>query len=330
MSSDAPSGPASLNLIPTPPAASTGVAALADWVAMAGAAFSPNTLRAWRADWKIFSRFCKRRGCRALPAASADVREFIFESMALPRKPATIRRYLTTIAQAHRAVHAPDPGQTEPVRLALLQMGRTLSARQKQARALVWSEIELFLSIAPRNLRDQRDRALVALAYDTMCRREELVSLDVEDIAPGESGSATALIRRSKTDQEGEGASPYVSAFTHRLLKAWLNAAQLTQGPLFVRIEGRRCTARLSAQSAASVFKKVGRWIGLKPEEWRAISGHSTRVGATQDLVALNIELASVMQAGRWKDTRMPLRYAEQGLAARGGMARAAQAQKKT
>lgn len=57
------------------------------------------------------------------------------------------------------------------------------------------------------------------------------------------------------------------------------------------------------------------------------ISGHSIRVGATQDLLALNIDLASVMQSGRWKSTRMPMRYGEEVLAARGGMAIAAAAQ---
>ena len=57
------------------------------------------------------------------------------------------------------------------------------------------------------------------------------------------------------------------------------------------------------------------------------MSGHSIRVGATQDLLALNIDLASVMQAGRWKTHRMPMRYGEHVLAARGGMARLAAAQ---
>jgi len=57
------------------------------------------------------------------------------------------------------------------------------------------------------------------------------------------------------------------------------------------------------------------------------ISGHSIRVGATQDRLALNIDLASVMQARRWKTNRMPMRYAEHVMAARGGMARAAEAQ---
>jgi hypothetical protein len=64
----------------------------------------------------------------------------------------------------------------------------------------------------------------------------------------------------------------------------------------------------------------------MNPKDVEGVSGHSIRVGATQDLLALNIDLASVMQAGRWKSNRMPMRYGEHVLAARGGMARAGQA----
>jgi hypothetical protein len=83
----------------------------------------------------------------------------------------------------------------------------------------------------------------------------------------------------------------------------------------------------LTAQTVTAVLRKVGQWIGLPEEEFRRISGHSARVGAAQDLLALNIDMASVMQAGRWKDTRMPMRYGEKVLASRGGMGRAAKAQ---
>lgn len=57
------------------------------------------------------------------------------------------------------------------------------------------------------------------------------------------------------------------------------------------------------------------------------MSGHSIRVGATQDLLAFNIDPGSVMQAGRWKSIRMPTRYGEQVMATRGGIAWAAQQQ---
>ncbi len=54
------------------------------------------------------------------------------------------------------------------------------------------------------------------------------------------------------------------------------------------------------------------------------VSGHSVRVGAAQDLLAIGLDLGSVLQAGRWSPTRMPLRYTENTLASRGAMARAA------
>jgi hypothetical protein len=74
-------------------------------------------------------------------------------------------------------------------------------------------------------------------------------------------------------------------------------------------------------------FKAVARYLKLPPEDIQSVSGHSVRVGATQDLLALNVDLASVMREGRWKTVRMPMRYGEHVMAARGGMARAAQAQ---
>ena len=97
---------------------------------------------------------------------------------------------------------------------------------------------------------------------------------------------------------------------------------------MFRRLIGRkRVGDRLHADIVADIFKRVGKWVGLKKGEVAEVSGHSIRVGATQDLLALNIDLASVMQAGRWKSTFMPMRYGEHVLAARGGMARAAQFQ---
>jgi integrase len=211
------------------------------------------------------------------------------------------------------------------VKLALKEMGRSVPSRQTQARGLTWAEIAVFLEVAPRNLRDVRDRALVAVAYDTMCRQEELVNLRIEDMWEAADGSGSILIRRSKTDVTGEGATAYLSALTIRLVAAWLSASCLKSGPVFARVVGRNGIGNpLTAQIVTAVLRKVGLWIGLEREEWERISGHSCRVGAAQDLLALNIDMASVMQAGRWKDRRMPMRYGEKIQASRGAMARAA------
>ena len=161
-----------------------------------------------------------------------------------------------------------------------------------------------------------------------MCRREELVNLRIEDIESAGDGSGTVVIRRSKTDSAGEGATAYLSALSMRLVGEWLQTSRLKSGMLFARVLRKDAAGDgFTAQNVTSVLRKVGRWIGLPAEEVSRISGHSCRVGAAQDLLALNIDMASVMQAGRWRDTRMPMRYGEKVLAGRGAMARAAKAQ---
>jgi hypothetical protein len=82
----------------------------------------------------------------------------------------------------------------------------------------------------------------------------------------------------------------------------------------------------LNPGSIALVFKRVAQWIGMPARFVDQVSGHSTRVGAAQDLAELDIDLAAITQAGGWKSTRMPLKYMEKINAARSGMARAAAA----
>jgi len=74
------------------------------------------------------------------------------------------------------------------------------------------------------------------------------------------------------------------------------------------------------------MFKRVAQWIEMPARFIAEISGHSTRVGAVQDLAALDIDLAAITQAGGWKSPRMPLQYAEKINAARSGLVRAAAA----
>jgi integrase len=207
--------------------------------------------------------------------------------------------------------------------------------------------------------------------WNTMCRREELVSLLIEEVEPAEDGPGTVVIRRSKTDVMGGlrqgycngleglperserrlGVTPlsrrrrararrpnspangriltaYLSPLTMRLVGEWINLSRRKSGTLFARVLGKnRVSEHLTPQTVMAVLRKVGKWIGLESEDWKGISGHSARVGAAQDLLALNMDLPSVMQAGRWRDTRMPMRYGEKVLAGRGAMARAAKSQ---
>ena len=330
------------------PAGSPAATEVRQWWMSAQRVYPANTLRAWRSDWHAFAAFCGAQGVTTVPATPATVAAFIDASGETGKKPATIRRYLATIALAHRVAKLPNPCTEEPVRHALKGLTNEVSVAQRQARALGWAEIQKFIEHAGDSLPATRERALLCVAYDTMARRSELVAFNRGDFKFLEDGSGRALIRRSKTDQAGEGHTAYLAPVTVRYLREWLDLAQITRGAVFRRLIGtgfppkrpprpgrepklrtisERIGARLSPAAVGNVFKSVARHLKMAPEDLQAITGHSIRVGATQDLLALNIDLASVMQAGRWKSHRMPMRYGEHVMAGLGGMARAARAQ---
>ena len=295
---------------------------------MAEGAYSPNTLRAQKADGAIFQAFCEGRGESYLPADPMTIRAFIEHSVKAGKKPATIRRYVATIARVHVAAKLLNPCSSEAVRLGLKKMGRETSARQGQAYPLGWKEIKEFIDSAGEGLRADRERAMLCVAYETLARRGELVALEVRDLDFHPDGTGLAMIRRGKTDAEGQGRVAYLSRETCRWLKVWLESAKINEGAVFRRLIGQtQVGGPLNPGSIAPIFKRVASWIGMPKRVVGKVSGHSTRVGATQDLAALDIDLAAITQAGGWKSTRMPLQYAEKITAARSGMARAAMKQ---
>jgi integrase len=303
------------------------LAALLEWQAMAEGAYSPNTLRAQKADGAIFQAFCESRGEAYLPAEPGTIRAFIEDRAKAGKKPATIKRYVATIARVHVAAGLLNPCSSEAVRLGLKKMGRETSARQDQAHPLGWKEIKEFIESAGEGLRADRERAMLCVAYETLARRGELVALEFKDIDFHPDGTGQSLIRRGKTDAEGQGRAAYLSRETVRWLKVWLEHSGISDGTVFRRLIGQhQIGGPLNPGSIAPIFKRVAQWIGMPERFVDQVSGHSTRVGATQDLAALDIDLAAITQAGGWKSTRMPLQYAEKINASRSGMARAAAA----
>jgi integrase len=301
------------------------LAALLEWQAMAEGAYSPNTLRAQKADGAIFQAFCESSGEPYLPADPKTIRAFVEDQLNAGKKPATIKRYVATIARVHIAGGLLNPCSSEAVRLGLKKMGRETSARQDQAHPLGWKDIREFIESAGEGLRADRERAMLCVAYETLARRGELVALEVPDVDFRPDGTGQALIRRGKTDPEGQGRMAYLSRETVRWLKVWLENAEIAEGAVFRRLIGRaQIGGPLNPGSIAPIFKRVAQWIGMPARLISKVSGHSTRVGATQDLAALDIDLTAITQAGGWKSTRMPLQYAEKVNAARSGMARAA------
>jgi integrase len=303
------------------------LAALLQWQAMAEGAYSPNTLRAQKADGAIFEAFCEERGEPYLPTDPKTIRAFIDHCVKAAKKPATIKRYVATVARVHIAAGLLNPCSSEAVRLGLKKMGRETSARQDQAHPLGWKEIKEFIDSAGVGLRADRERAMLCVAYETLARRGELVGLQIDDVEFNPDGSGQALIRRGKTDAEAIGRVAYLSRETVHWFKVWVEHARITEGAVFRRLIGQtKIGGRLNPGSISPIFKRVAQWIGMPSRFAEKVSGHSTRVGATQDLAYLNIDLAAITQAGGWKSTRMPLQYAEKISSARSAMAKAATA----
>ena len=199
-------------------------------------------------------------------------------------------------------------------------MARTRGTRQKQAEPLNRKHVDRMISEGTGSrIIDSRDVALLAVVYDTLLRRSELCMLNIEDLAPAADGGATVVIKRSKTDAAGEGAVKYLAPDTVAAVNRWLEAAGSPQvGPLFRPVSrwGLVGPAALEPQEVRRLVAKVAAAAGLKMS--RAPSGHSTRVGAAQDMLAAGLKLGEVMQAGSWRTVTMVARYGELLLAGRG------------
>ena len=310
-----------------------GEAALAEllgqFVRAARGAFSSNTERAVKSDLAIYAAWCSENRKRALPAAPETVAAFV-DAMAELRAPATVRRYVASIAVAHRALGLEKTLKSPPVRLALQRMHRSKGRRQDQATGLTWPLRRRLLEGAGERLIDDRNRALLAVAYDAMLRRGELVSLQVSDLLEEMRGDATLMVRRSKTDREARGEIVWLAPDTVALVRKWLDRGGIAEGRLFRSVgKGGRLGDRLHPGQVPRIFKAMAREAGLPEAVVDGLSGHSARVGAAQDMIAAGIELPAILQAGRWKSTAMVNRYGERLLARRSGAAQLARLQER-
>ena len=231
---------------------------------------------------------------------------------------------------AHRAIGCGKTLKSAAVRLALRRMHRRKGRRQRQAHGMTWPLRQRLLESTGDRLIDDRNRALLAVAYDAMLRRTELTSLEVCDFLEEIGGDATLLLRRSKTDGEGRGEVLYLARDTAGMVRAWLERSGIPEGRLFRSVgKGGRLGEGLDPSQVPRIFKGMARQAGLPAAVVEGLSGHSARVGAAQDMIAAGIELPAILQSGRWKSTAMVNRYGERLLARRSGAAQLARMQQR-
>lgn len=288
------------------------------WATEAKAALSDSTRRAYAVDSRAFADWCRRNGLDTLPARPEDVAAFL-RAEAENKAVATVRRRASTISRMHRAAGLSSPCDSELVRLALKGISTLRGTDQRQAAGLTERDTDTIRAHLGDSLRDLRDLALMLVGRDVLARSAELVAINVEDIEKVNDG-ALLSVRRRKTSTE---ARPYfIGAEASHALQTWLERAGISTGPVFRSINkaGRVTGNTLSTRDVRRILKR--RAAGAKLVHANAVSGHSLRVGMAQDLVAADLDIASVMQAGGWSTPRMVARYSERITAKRGAVAR--------
>ena len=272
---------------------------------------SAATIRAYKTDWADFEAWCARQPVSALPAAPETVACYI-SSMADHSKASTIQRRLSAISQVHQVKGFEPPTKNEVVRSVLKGIRRTIGTAPNEKAPLVAADIREMVAGLPDRLIGKRDRALLLLGFAGAFRRSELVGLNVEDLTFGEDG-LVVLLRRSKTDQEAQGrkigipALPTSDACPVRAVRAWLQASNITAGPLFrpVAVGGRLQATRLSDNAVAEVVKHrlpAGR-------DTAKFAGHSLRAGFITSAADGGASIKSIMRQSGHRSLETVMRY---------------------
>lgn len=235
-----------------------------------------NTRRAYASD---LERFLDWGG--AIPATDEMVATYLAQH-ARSHAASTLARWLTSLAKAHRAAGLADPTESELVAATLRGIRRRHGRIPRQAKPLLRDDLLALLDSMGNGVKDARDRALLLIGFAGGFRRAELVALDIADIEPVRQG-IILTIRRSKTDQYGEGRRIGIphGRTRHcpvRALENWQTVSGIVHGAVFRRVNrhGHVLGQRLSGEAVSIILQQRLRDAGFDPAGY---SGHSLRAG---------------------------------------------------
>jgi len=270
-------------------------------------AYADNTLRAYRADFKVFKRWCDANQIDPLSSPPERVAEFVHYE-AKSKSTATIRRRIASLSSLFKLNKLDDPTSSPEVVLALKRIHRQKGRAQKQAYPLTRDLLDQLLNICSDDLKGQRDRVMLLLGYETMRRRSELCSFRFEDIEVLPHGRTAIRLRFSKTDQYGEGKLLPISNDLVQAIRGWQTMAGLGCGFILRGLtKNGGVRASLSPSYINLRLKELAAEISSRPPT--DLSGHSFRVGAAIDLLEAGESLEKIMLRGGWQSEATAIRY---------------------
>ena len=276
-------------------------------------AYAPSTIRAYRSNFEAFIKYCLENNVNALPAQSETVAEYIRRLSDGRLKSSSIKIAVASIAAIHSLNTITDPTQHPDVKIEMRRMFRKLGRYAKQAYGINKDLLNKMVAATDNSLRGIRDRAILLVAYDSLCRRSELVSLEFEDVLINKKdGSVQLKLRRSKTDPHATGKNLYLSNEAQDALKEWIYKSKISSGKIFRAITATgKIKESLNSSHIGRIYKKIAQLSMVDKSTIKSISGHSMRVGAAQDLMLSKASLPIIMNRGRWSKIDTVMRYIE-------------------
>ncbi len=266
---------------------------------------SQNTLRAYQSDFKDFTSFCLKNSFTSMPTQPKIIALYLTHLSKIS-KFSTLKRRIASISVIHKIKgHYLDT--KHPIIMENLHgIKRTLGSRQKAKKPILISDLKLIIKVINEEKKNIRDKAIILIGFAGGFRRSELVNIYKEDVEFVPEGMKI-LIKRSKTDQSGEGIIKAIPYFDNKefcpviALKNYIkhNFSNSNEGRIF----------KISDKSVALIIKKYAERAGLDPK-WYA--GHSLRSGFATTAAEFGAEERNIMAMTGHKTTQMVRRYIQE------------------
>ena len=276
-----------------------------------------NTVRAYKSDFNDFSLFCAQNGFKSLPSEPKIVSLYLTHLSIKDVKMSTLKRRLVSIGVIHKLkgyyLDTKHPSIIENI----MGIKRRKGSVQRGKKPILINNLKLIIQVIDEQKKEQikklRDRTIILIGFSGGFRRNEIVSLDYDDLDFVAEGLKISL-KRSKTDQFGEGtikALPYFNNIKYcpvLSLKKWIEISRINTGPLFRRFtKGSNLSEnRLTDQTVALLIKEYLKLAGIDSKNY---SGHSLRSGFATTAAESGAEERSIMAMTGHKSTEMVRRY---------------------
>ena len=276
-----------------------------------------NTVRAYKSDFSDFSLFCVQNGLKSLPTEPNIVSLYLTHLSTKEAKISTLKRRLVSIGVIHKLKgHYLDTKHPSIIE-NIMGIKRRKGSIQQSKKPILINYLKQIINVIDeqdkKEIKKLRDRSIILIGFSGGFRRNEIVSLDCDDLDFVPEGLKINL-RRSKTDQFGEGftkALPYFDSSQYCpvvSIKNWLNISKINSGPVFRRfVKGSKLSEnRLTDQTVALLIKQYLNLAGIENKNY---SGHSLRSGFATSAAESGAEERNIMAMTGHKSTEMVRRY---------------------